>query len=219
MGHQTTSGLTANTDPFTVFLVDNDRHTLDGVSQLLHSVGHSTKTYVQPKTFLDEHDRSAHGCVVLELSMPGLNGLDVQKELLKRGVERPIIFLTGRATIETSVEAMKAGAIDFLPKPCKADELLSAISIAEERDRVRLQDQAERDAAASRLATLRPREREVIGLVVSGMANKNIAAALGISLRTVKEHRGRACNKMGVRHVAELVRMMGKVSGPQRVAH
>ena len=219
MGFETASGLTANVDPFTVFLIDNDRRALDGVSRLLHSVGHSTKTYVQPKTFLDEHDRSAHGCVVLELSMPGLNGLDVQKELLKRGVERPIIFLTKRATIETSVEAMKAGAIDFLPKPFKEDELLSAISIAAERDRVRLQNQAERDAAASRLATLRTREREVIDLVVSGMANKNIAATLGISLRTVKEHRGRACQKMRVRHVAELVRMVSKVSRPQRMTH
>lgn len=219
MGFETTSGVTANTDPFTVFLIDNDRRTLDGVSQLLHSVGHSTKTYVQPKTFLEEHDRSAHGCVVLELSMPGLNGLDVQKELLKRGVERPVIFLTKRATIETSVEAMKAGAIDFLPKPFKEDELLSAISIAAERDRVRLKKQAERDAAASRLARLRPREREVIDLVVSGMANKNIAATLGIALRTVKEHRCRACQKMGAKHVAELVRMIGKVSGSQRMAH
>jgi FixJ family two-component response regulator len=219
MEFETTSGLAANADPFTVFLIDNDRSALDGVSRLLHSVGHSTKTYVQPKAFLDEHDRSAHGCVVLELSMPGLNGLDVQKELLKRGVERPVIFLTKRATIETSVEAMKAGAIDFLPKPFKDDELLGAISIAVERDRARLKKQAERDAAASRLATLRPREREVIDLVVRGMANKNIAATLGISLRTVKEHRGRACQKMRARHVAELVRMMGKVAGPQRMAH
>ena len=219
MGFETASGLTANTDPFTVFVIDNDRRALNGVSQLLQSVGHSTKTYVQPKTFLEEHDRSAHGCVVLELSMPGLNGLDVQKELLKRGVERPIIFLTRRATIESSVEAMKAGALDFLPKPFKEDELLSAISIAVERDRARLNKQAERDAAASRLAMLRPREREVIDLVVRGMANKNIAATLGISLRTVKEHRSRACQKMRARHVAELVRMIGKVSGPQRMAH
>lgn len=202
-------------DDFTVFVVDDDQGILDALSGLLLALGYSTKMYLQSKMFLDEHDVSIHGCALLDLSMPGLNGLDVQKELLKRGVERPIIFLTGCATIETSVEAMKAGAIDVLSKPCTADELLSAISIAQERDRVRLLNQTERDATARRLATLRPRERQVIDLVVSGMANKNVAAILGISLRTVKEHRGRACQKMGAKHVAELVRMMSKISEPQ----
>ena len=116
---------------FTVFIVDDDQGVLDALSALVQEAGYETKAYTSPQAFLDEHDPSMPGCVVLDLSMPRMNGLEFQRELVTRGIERPIIFLSGRGTIPASVEAMKAGAVDFLPKPCKGDELLNAIKIAE----------------------------------------------------------------------------------------
>jgi FixJ family two-component response regulator len=196
---------------FTVFLIDDDQGTLDTLSELLREVGYSSKTYTEPTSFLEEHDVAAHGCAVLDLMMPGLNGLNVQSELKKRGIERPVIFLSGHADVATSVEAMKGGAIDFLQKPVEFDELLTAIKTAEERDRVRLRNHAECEAVAQRLAKLRPRERQVLDLVVTGMANKNIAHALAISIRTIKEHRSRICKKLETKSVPELVRMTTKL--------
>ena len=196
---------------FTVFIVDDDRGVLDALSSLLRAARYETKAYSSPQTFLDEHDPSVPGCVVLDLSMPRMNGLAVQRELVTRGIERPIIFLSGRGTVPASVEAMKAGAVDFLPKPLKGDELLSAIKVAEERDRVRLQRAAERKAASKLIDKLTPREKEVMELVVQGHLNKNIAAQIGTTLKTVKVHRGRVMKKMGVRSVAELVRLTSKV--------
>ena len=131
-----------------------------------------------------------------------------------RGIERPLIFLSGRGTIPASVEAMKAGAVDFLPKPFKDDELLSAIKVAEERDRIRLQRDAERKAVSKLIDKLTPREKEVMELIVQGHLNKNIAALLGASERTIKEHRGRVMHKLGVRGIAELVRLVSKVTEP-----
>ena len=151
------------------------------------------------------------GCAVLDLSMPRKNGLDVQHELVTRGIERPIIFLSGRGTVPASVEAMKAGAVDFLPKPFKDDELLDAIRVAEERDRVRLQRDAGRNAASKLIDKLTPREKEVMELIVQGHLNKNIAALLGTTERTIKEHRGRVMRKLGISSVAELVRLTSKV--------
>ena len=145
-----------------------------------------------------------------------MNGLSVQQELVIRGVERPIIFLSGRGTVPASVEAMKAGAVDFLPKPLKGDELLSAIKVAEERDLVRLQRAAERKAAGKLIDKLTPREKEVMELVVQGHLNKNIAALIGTTEKTVKVHRGRVMKKMGVRSVAELVRLTSKVIAEPR---
>ena len=127
-----------------------------------------------------------------------------------RGIERPIIFLSGRGTVPAIVEAMKAGTVDFLSKPCLGDELLDAIKVAEERDRVRLQRAAERKAASNLIDKLTRREKEVMELVVRGDANKNIAALLGTTERTIKEHRGRVMRKMGIRSVAELVRLASK---------
>ena len=147
------------------------------------------------------------GCVVLDLSMPSMNGLAVQRELVTRRVERPIIFLSGRGTIPTSVEVMKAGAVDFLPKPFKGDELLNAIKIAEQRDRVRLQRAAEQKAASKLIDKLTPREKEVMELLVQGHLNKTIADQIGTVEKTVKVHRGRVMKKMGVRSIAELVRL------------
>jgi FixJ family two-component response regulator len=196
---------------FTVFIVDDDQGVLDALSALVQEAGYETKAYTSPQAFLDEHDPSMPGCVVLDLSMPRMNGLEFQRELVTRGIERPIIFLSGRGTIPASVEAMKAGAVDFLPKPCKGDELLNAIKIAGQRDGVRLQRAAERKAASKLIDKLTPREKEVMELVVQGHLNKTIAAQIGTVEKTVKVHRGRVMQKMGVRSVAELVRLASKV--------
>jgi FixJ family two-component response regulator len=195
---------------FTVFMIDDDQGVLDALSALVQEAGYETKAYTSPQAFLDEHDPSMPGCVVLDLSMPRMNGLEFQRELVMRGIERPIIFLSGRGTVPASVEAMKAGAVDFLPKPCKGDELLNAIKVAEERDRVTLQRAAERKAASKLIDKLTPREKEVMELVVQGHLNKNIAAQIGTAVKTVKVHRGRVMQKMGVRSVAELVRLASK---------
>ena len=196
---------------FTVFMIDDDQGVLDALSALVQEAGYEAKAYSSPQAFLDDYDPSMPGCVVLDLSMPGMDGLAVQREFVSRGIERPIIFLSGRGTVPASVEAMKAGAVDFLPKPCKGDELLNAIKVAEERDRVTLQRAAERKAASKLIDKLTPREKEVMELVVQGHLNTNIAALIGTTVKTVTVHRGRVMKKMGVRSVAELVRLASKV--------
>ena len=201
---------------FTVFVIDDDQGVLGALSRFLRTAGYETKAYSSPQAFLEEHDPSMPGCVVLDLSMPRMNGLAVQRELVTRGSERPVIFLSGRGTVPASVEAMKAGAVDFLPKPLKGDELLSAIKVAEERDLVRLQRAAERKAAGKLIDKLTPREKEVMELVVQGHLNKNIAALIGTTEKTVKAHRGRVMHKIGVRSVAELVRLTSKVTTKPR---
>ena len=201
---------------FRVFIIDDDQGILDALNRFLRTAGYETKAYSSPQTFLDDYDPSMPGCVVLDLSMPGMDGLAVQREFVTWGIERPIIFLTGRGTVPASVEAMKAGAVDFLPKPVEDAELLNAIKVAEERDRVRLQRAAERKAASKLIDKLSPREKEVMELVVQGHLNKNIAALIGTTIQTVKAHRGRMMKKMGVRSVAELVRLTSKVSAEPR---
>ena len=201
---------------FTVFIIDDDQSLLGAVVRFLRTAGYETKAYSSPQAFLDEHDPSLPGCVVLDLSMPRVNGLAVQRELVTREIERPIIFLSGRGTIPASVEAMKSGAVDFLSKPFKGDDLLSAIKVAEERDRDRLQRAAERKAVSKLIDTLTERQKEVMELVVRGHLNKNIAALIGTTEKTVKVHRGRVMKKMGVRSVAELVRLTSKVNTEPR---
>ena len=196
---------------FTVFIIDDDQGVLEALSSFLRGAGYKIKAYSSPQAFLDEHDPLMPGCAVLDLAMPRVNGLSVQQELVIRGVERPIIFLSGRGTVPEIIEAMKAGAVDFLPKPFKDHELLNAIKVAEERDSVRLQRAAEREAITKLIDKLTPREQEVMELVVRGEMNKTIAALLGTTERTIKEHRGRLMRKMGVRSLAELVRLASKV--------
>ncbi|MGC1762367.1 MAG: response regulator [Pseudolabrys sp.] len=196
---------------FTVFIIDDDQGVLEALSSFLRGAGYKIKAYSSPQAFLDEHDPSMPGCAVLDLAMPRVNGLSVQQELVIRGVERPIIFVSGRGTVPEIIEAMKAGAVDFLPKPFKDHELLNAIKVAEERDSVRLQRAAEREAITKLIDKLTPREQEVMELVVRGEMNKTIAALLGTTERTIKEHRGRLMRKMGVRSLAELVRLASKV--------
>jgi len=196
---------------FTIFLIDDDQDVLQFLTTFVRTHGYKSRAYSLARHFLDEHDPSVPGCVLLDLSMPAMNGLDVQRELVKRGIERPIIFLTGFGTVSASVEAMKAGAVDFLPKPVKDDELLNAIKIAEKRETIRLQRDAERSAITEVIGQLTPRQREVMQLVVQGHMNKDIAPLIETTEKTVKVHRGRMMQKMGVRSVAELVRMVNKV--------
>jgi FixJ family two-component response regulator len=190
----------------TVFLVDDDHSALDSLGNLLRSVGYTTKAYSAPKAFLDEHDPSVHGCVVLDLAMT-LNGFDVQQELAKRAIDRPIIFLTGKESVPASVEALKGGAVDFLIKPHKETELLDAVKAAVKRDSDRLHSLA----IARRVDRLSLRERQVLALVVRGMSNKNIAAALGVREISVTVNRERAMKKMGSKNIAEVVRMTSKM--------
>jgi FixJ family two-component response regulator len=205
-----------NRTAFTVFVVDDDEGVLHGLSRLLRAHGYGNKTYSSARAFLDEHDASMPGCVVLDLLMPEIDGLNVQQELIKRGIERTIIFLTGVETVGASVKALKAGASDFLLKPYKDGELLNAIKVAEKRDSIRLQRDAERKSISKRIDTLSPREREVMDLVVRGTLNKNIAADMGTGIKTTKVHRGRVMKKMGVKSVAELVRLTSKILSEPR---
>jgi FixJ family two-component response regulator len=201
---------------FPVFIIDDDQGVLNALSSFLRAAGYETKAYSSPHAFLDEHDPSMPGCAVLDLAMPGMNGLGVQHELVTRGIERPIIFLTGRGTVPASVEAMKAGAVDFLPKPFKDAELLNAIKVAEKRYSIRLQRAAEQKAISKRIAKLTLREKEVMELVVHGHLNKTIAHLIGTVEKTVKVHRGRVMKKLGVKSVAELVRLASKVLSEPR---
>jgi FixJ family two-component response regulator len=190
---------------FTVFLIVDDQGRLDTLNSLLRAVGYETKAYSAPQAFLDEHDPAVHGCTLLDLSMPGLNGLDVQQELVRRGIDRPIIFLTGSESVSASVEAFKA---DFLIKPAKEAELLSAIRTAVKRDSERLHS----NAVAKRVDTLTPRERLVLALFVRGVLNKNIAAELGVREKSIEVNRSRAMKKLGAKNVSELVRMTSKLA-------
>jgi FixJ family two-component response regulator len=205
---------------FTIFLVDDDSGVLQGLTWLLEAAGYSTKAYSSAKNFLDEHDDSMPGCVVLDLAMPELNGLGVQAELVRHGITRPIIFLTGEATIPESVQAIKAGAMDFLMKPVDRSQLLTAIEFAKAQDGAQRHAEAERHLVLQRMAKLTAREKEVLEYVTKGWLNKQIGAALGIGEKTVKVYRGRMLEKMGVRRVPDLVRMTALVSqengGPRR---
>lgn len=203
----------------TIFVVDDDPTVLRAVTRLLRSAGLQVSPFRSPREFLAQHTPATPGCVVLDLAMPGLNGLELQKVLAASGCARPLIFISGRGDIPSSVEAMKAGAIDFLIKPVDEHALLSAVRRAIERDRLARQARAEMEIVAQRLVTLTSREREVLNHVVAGRLNKQIAAALGTVEKTVKVHRARVMAKMGVRTVADLVRMAERVgaasAGPQ----
>jgi FixJ family two-component response regulator len=192
---------------FTVYLVDDDARVLKALSRLLRANGYEIRSFTDPQAFLDSHDTEVPGCAVLDLSMPGLDGLALQGALSVAGSHRPIIFLTGKADVPASVQAMKAGAIDFLTKPVNQHDLLQALRRAEEVDGRDRRAHAELAAINARIATLTPREREVLSQVVAGRLNKQIAGDLGTVEKTIKVHRGRMMEKLGVRTVADLVRL------------
>jgi len=193
--------------PETIFIVDDDPAVLNGLSRLLRSAGLNVQTFLSPEEFLSHHDPQAPGCLILDVSMPGLNGLELQEALKNGGSTIPIIFLTGHGTVPASVQAMKRGALDFLAKPVDEKDLLDAIMLAFEKDRVTRLNRAEIEEIQRRLDTLTPREREVLTHIVSGQLNKQIAFDLGTVEKTIKVHRARVLEKMKVHSVAELVHL------------
>jgi FixJ family two-component response regulator len=194
----------------TVFLVDDDAGVLKGLSRLLRARGYGVQAFSSPQAFLAGHDASVPGCAVFDVSMPGLDGLELQQALNGRGSQRPVIFLTGKGDIPTSVRAMRAGAIDFLTKPVNDDDLLAAIARAVRHDADTRHANSELDSITTRFAILTPREREVMTHVIAGRLNKQIAGDLGTVEKTIKVHRGRVMEKLGVRSVADLVRLAEK---------
>lgn len=199
---------------FTVFLVDDDAGVVKALSRALRVKGYDVRAYTSPSEFLAGHDPEVPGCAVLDVAMPGLDGLELQRRLAENGTHRPIIFITGRSDIPTSVRAMKAGAVDFLTKPVGGEELFGAIARAEELDAAARRLRSQSDAVAARLATLTPREREVLGHVVAGRLNKQIAYDLGTVEKTIKFHRSAIMRKMGARTALELVRLAEKAGIP-----
>jgi FixJ family two-component response regulator len=195
---------------FIVFLVDDDAGVLKALSRLLRARGYEVEAFTSPQEFLAGHDASIPGCAVFDVSMPGLDGLQLQQALTAGGSQRPVIFLTGKGDIPTSVRAMKAGAIDFLTKPVDDADLLAAIARAETEDATTRHAGAELDSINARFAVLTPREREVMTHVIAGRLNKQIAGDLGTVEKTIKVHRGRVMEKLGVRSVADLVRLAEK---------
>jgi len=193
--------------PATVFLVDDDTSVLRAVGRLVRSAGWNVAAFESPREFLEQQTPDAPGCLILDVAMPGVDGLQLQQVLPRVGNHLPIIFLTGTGDIPTSVRAMKSGAADFLTKPCPDEELLAAIGQALTRDRQFRQERATQQMLSELLATLTPREHEVMLGVVAGQLNKQIAAELGTVEKTVKVHRARVMEKLHVLSVADLVRL------------
>jgi FixJ family two-component response regulator len=198
--------MTAPPSP-TVFVVDDYAPVRSAVSRLLRAAGFAVAAFASPEKFLAQYDPRTPGCLVLDLDMPAVNGLELQRILARKGSVMPIIFLTGRGDIPKTVQAMKRGASDFLTKPVNDENLLAAVRAAIEKDSALRREQIDRFEFRARLATLTPREREVLEHVVTGQLNRQIAVDLGTAEQTVKVHRAHMMQKIRVRSVAELVRL------------
>lgn len=190
-----------------VYVIDDDPSVRDGLDSLLRSVGYDTRGFASPRDFLSHPRSEGPACIVLDVRMPDASGLDFQDELARTGHLTPIIFLTGHGDVPMSVRAMKAGAVEFLLKPFREQDLLDAIRQALELDRARLKKETATADLQERFASLTPREREVMALVARGLLNKQIAGEIGLSEITVKVHRGQAMRKMRADSVADLIRM------------
>jgi len=200
------------TDP-TVFVIDDDKAIRSAIKNLLESVGLRAEVFSTPREFLKGGHKDKPGCLVLDVRLPGASGLDFQHELATGNVEIPVIFITGHGDIPMSVQAMKAGAVDFLTKPFRDQDLLDAIQRAIGRDQARRQLETEGVDIRNRFNSLTPREREVMSLVVAGLLNKQVAAQMGTSETTAKIHRGQVMRKMQAQSLPDLVRMSERL-GP-----
>jgi FixJ family two-component response regulator len=197
-----------------VFLLDDERSVVVALGRLLQSCGFDVRSFTSVAEFLDGHDAETPGCLVTDLQMPDMTGLELQRALAARGCVRSIVFVTGRGDIRATVQAMKGGAVTFLSKPVEREELVAAVEEAIRKDAVNRAQQREQQEISRRLATLTPRERQVLELVATGMLNKQIAAELGAAEKTVKVHRGRIMEKMRVRTAAALVGLLSR-AGPR----
>jgi two-component system response regulator FixJ len=197
----------SDTKTGTVHVVDDDDSLRRSLQWLLESVGLTVETFSSAADFLARYRRGAPGCILLDLRMPGLSGLELHESFAEEGISLPVIFLTGHGDVPAAVRAMKGGAVDFLEKPFRDHELLESIHAALQRDQDEREGRTERESILARRSTLTPREGEVLQLVVNGASNKVIASELGLSLKTVETHRSRVMRKMAAPSLAELVRM------------
>jgi RNA polymerase sigma factor (sigma-70 family) len=201
-----------------VFVVDDDPSVRRSIKRLVESVGLHVELFASAPEFMSSNLPEVASCLVLDIRLPGISGLVFQRELAEAGIQIPIIFITAHGDIPMSVRAMKAGALEFLTKPFRDQDLLDAIQLALERDRARRRREAEIAVLRERFESLSPREREVVAMVVSGMLNKQIASEIGTAENTVKAHRSRAMEKMQAQSVADLVKMVERLQSPLRQA-
>ncbi len=201
-----------------VFVVDDDAAVRDALKRLIRTVGLRVELFASPQEFLQFQRSAVPGCLVLGVRLPGMSGLELQRQLSTANNPIPIIFITAHGDIPMSVRAMKAGAVEFLTKPFRNQDLLDSIQTALERDRERLRREAELAVLRERLNSLTSREREVVNMVISGMPNRLIAAQIGITENTVKAHRSRAMKKMQAQSLPDLVKMVDKFVVPDKKA-
>ena len=203
--------MTARIPSEIVFVVDDDASMRDAISRLLNAVGLTVQTFASARAFLNRRLPEVPGCLVLDVRLPGLSGLDLQREMVERGIHMPVVFITGHGDIPMSVQAMKAGAVEFLTKPFRDQDLLDAVRSGIQLDRKAREERAELAELRDCVRQLTQREQGVMSLVVSGLLNKQIALQLGTSEKTIKIHRGQVMRKMRANSLADLVRMSQKL--------